>query len=68
MFLISSLTSAHMLPPGPSDERQKCTVSLGNRRVTMNSTSSLTALPAPRKVTRGQQGALLFPENVSMRK
>lgn len=44
MFLISSLTSAHMLSPGPSDARQKCTVSLGNRTVTMNSTSSLNCI------------------------
>ena len=44
MFLISSLTSAHTLPPGPSDEHQKCTVSLGNRTVTMNSTSSLSCI------------------------
>ena len=44
MFLISSLTSAHMLSPGPSDARQKCTVSLGNRTVTMDSTSSLNCI------------------------
>lgn len=44
MFLISSLTSAHVLSPGPSDARQKCTVSLGNRTVTMNATSSLSCI------------------------
>ena len=58
----SSFLPSLQLSPGPSDALQKCTVSLGNGTMTMNSASSFSCITCSSQVTRGQQDALPVPE------